>query len=290
MMSGTDPISRIGIVAAPHRPGAAELACRLCEELKARGRECVVDENLRDSCPREWPYASVADCTDSDLVVVLGGDGTLLAAAREAGPRGTPLLGVDLGSFGFLAAEDPERLLGHLDRLLAGEFELEHRIMLQVQSGDLADVALNDVIVAKSVHGRLIRLHTSLDGDHIATYPADGLIVATATGSTAYSLSAGGPIVDARMAAMVLTPICPHTLYSRPLLVPADVRVDLRLEADGKVEPHAVLFVDGQEQRTLAEGEGVSIRRAPQDALLVRLGESRFYDRLREKLKWGTER
>lgn len=289
-MPNTQPINRIGIVAAPHRPGAVELACRLCDELQARGRECVIDEVLRGNCPHDWPFGSVAECADSDLVVVLGGDGTLLAAAREAGPRGTPLLGVDLGSFGFLAAEDPDRLMGHLDRLLAGEFEVEPRVMLQMQSGDVSAVALNDVTVAKSVHGRMIRLFTSLDDDHIATFPADGLIVCTATGSTGYNLSAGGPIVDARMAAMVLTPICPHTLYSRPLLVPAEVRVGLRLEGDGKAEAHAVLFVDGQEARALSQGDEVSIQRAARDALLVRLGESRFYDRLREKLKWGTER
>jgi len=284
-------IERIGIVAAPHRPGAADLACRLAEQLIARGLQCIVDEIVREACPPGVQFGSVADCARSDLVVVLGGDGTLLAAAREAAPHGTPLLGVDLGSFGFLAAEPAERLLDHLDELLAGQFEVERRIMLQVAVPSAAPtLALNDVVVSRALHGRMIRIFTSLDDDHIATFPVDGLIVATATGSTAYNLSAGGPIIDSRMAAMVLTPICPHTLYSRPLVVPAEARVTLRLEGDGKAEQDAVVHVDGHEAGMLRQGAEVSIRRAAHDALLVRLGESRFYERLRDKLRWGTER
>jgi NAD+ kinase len=284
-------IERIGIVAAPHRPGAAELARELAGELTARGLQCIVDETVREACPGDVQSGTVAECAESDLVIVLGGDGTLLGAAREAAPHGTPLLGVDLGSFGFLAAERAELLMGHLDELLAGQFEVERRIMLQVEAAGAAPtLALNDVIVARTVHGRMIRVFTSLDGDHIATFPADGLIVATPTGSTGYTLSAGGPIVDARMAAMVLTPVCPHTLYSRPLVVPAEAVVTLRLEGDGKAEPSAVFHVDGLEVGTLQQGAEVTIRRASQDALLVRLGGSPFYERLRQKLRWGAER
>ena len=292
-MSGdqTAAINRVGIIIAPHRPGAADLACRLCDELRARGRECLVAEGAREACPPALPFGSLAECAATDLLVVLGGDGTLLAAAREAAPRGTPLLGVDLGSFGFLAAEEPERLLEDLDRLLAGEFGVERRLMLQVSAPAVEPRwALNDVVVARPHYGRMTRVRASLDGDLIATYPADGLIVATPTGSTAFNLSAGGPIVDARMAAMILTPICPHSLYSRPLLVPADVQVTLQLAPDGKHRPEAAVFVDGQELCSLGEGDEVLIGRAERDALLVQLGEPRFYDRLREKLRWGMER
>jgi len=285
------PIERVGLVIAPHRPGAADLACCLCDELRARGRECVVEEGAREACPEGMSFAPLPRCAEADLLVVLGGDGTLLAAAREAAPRGTPLLGVDLGSFGFLAAEEPERLLQDLDQLLAAEFALEHRVMLDVSAAAAESRwALNDIVVAKPHYGRMTRLRASLDGDLIATYPADGLIVATPTGSTAFNLSAGGPIVDGRMTAMILTPICPHTLYSRPLLVPADVTVTLQLAPDGKHQPEASVFVDGQDLCNLSEGDEVVIRRAERDALLVQLGEPRFYDRLREKLRWGTER
>ena len=290
-MPESSTISRVGIVIASHRPGAADLARQLCGELRSRGRECIVDEEMAGDCPPGVEVGSAAQCADSDLVIVLGGDGTLLAAAREAAPRGTPLLGVDMGSFGFLAAEAPEQLLGDLERLLAGQFAVERRIMLRAQApGGEFRWALNDVVVGKPLYGRMARIRTSLDGDHIATFPADGLIVATATGSTAFNLSAGGPIVDARMAAMILTPICPHTLYSRPLLVPAEVQVTMQLAGDGKERPEAVVFVDGQELCSLSEGDEVHVTRAERDALLVRLGESRFYGRLREKLRWGTER
>lgn len=289
-LENRQPIKRVGVVTAPHRPGAVELACRLYQELIARGRECLMDELMRSSCPAQMHFGTVAEAADTDLVIVLGGDGTLLAAAAEAAPRGTPLLGVDLGRFGFLAAKAPERLMEDLDGLLAGDFELEHRIMLEVRLGSDMTRALNDVVVAKSAQGRMIRVHTCLDGDHIATFPADGLIVATATGSTAYNLSAGGPIMDARLAAMVLTPICPHTLYSRPLVIPGNVQVTLQLEKDGKATPQALAFVDGRHWGELTPDDEISIRRASHDVLLARLEASHFYARLREKLKWGTER
>lgn len=290
-MSGT-AIRTIGLTAAPHKPRALELVCRLDEELESRGVACLVDGDLQGLCDGTIDFRPLGECAEADLMIVLGGDGTLLAAAREAAPHGTPLLGVDLGSFGFLAAEDPDLLLGHLEKLLAGDFELERRLMMTVHIGGEPQAlwALNDVTLSKDVHGRMVRVHTTLDGDHIATFPADGLIVATATGSTAYNLSAGGPIIDSRMMAMVLTPICPHTLYSRPLVVPGEVEIGLSLEGVSPHSSQALLLVDGQEARVVKQGETVLVRRAPEDAKLVRLGSSRFYERLRDKLRWGAER
>lgn len=284
------PVRSLGLTAAPHKPRALEGVCRLADELAARQVPFVVDEVVREACREQYPAASLAECARQDLIVVLGGDGGILAAAREAAPVGTPILGVDLGSFGFLAAEDPDYLLTDLDNLLAGEFALESHVMLTAVLGGQELWALNDVVLSKNIHGRMIRVRTTVDGDHIATFPADGLIVATPTGSTAYSLSAGGPIIDSRMTGMVLTPICPHTLYSRPLVLPAEVEITLTLEADGKAAEVAALLVDGQESTAVTRGEVLTIRRAPRDALLVRLGKSRFYDRLREKLRWGAER
>lgn len=287
------PIRSVGLSAAVHKPRALECVCRLTDELTKRNIPFVVNETLGQSCDRPLKQVPLSECARQDLVMVLGGDGGILAAAREAAPLGTPILGVDLGSFGFLAAEDPDYLMVDLDNLLAGQFNIEKHVMLLVSfSGDEpAEVwALNDVVLSKNIHGRMIRIRTSVDGDHIATFPADGLIVSTATGSTAYNLSAGGPIVDSRMQAMVLTPICPHTLYSRPLVLPADVEVQLLAEADGKAYETGVVLLDGQETMSLGRGQTVTIRRAPKDALLVRLGKSRFYERLREKLRWGAER
>lgn len=286
-------IRSIGLTAAVHKPRALECVCRLAEELSARGVSFVVNEAVGELCGPQYAQAPLSECARQDLMIVLGGDGGILAAAREAAPVGTPILGVDLGSFGFLAAEDPDFLMGDLDNLLAGQFTIENHTMLlaRVDGNGASEVwALNDVVISKNIHGRMIRIRTEIDGDHLATFPADGLIAATATGSTAYNLSAGGPIIDSRMAAMVLTPICPHTLYSRPVVLPAEVEVTLSVEADGKEAETAVILVDGQESQPLMRGQKVIVRRAPQDAKLVRLDESRFYHRLREKLRWGAER
>lgn len=284
-----NPIRTVGLTAAPHKPRALECIRSLAEELQARGVPFVVNEALAGT--GDYPQGTLADCAAQDLLMVLGGDGAILGAAREAAPRGTPILGVDLGSFGFLAAEDPDYLQSDLDSLLAGRFSVESHLMLLVTTGDGRQVwALNDAVISKNIHGRMIRINTALDGDHIATFPADGLIVATATGSTAYNLSAGGPIVDSRMSAVVLTPICPHTLYSRPLLVPAEVEITLTLGADGKALEDAAVLIDGQESSTLSRGQSLQVRRAPRDARLVRLGKLHFYERLREKLRWGAER
>jgi NAD+ kinase len=284
----------LGIVAATHKPRALEMVRLLVEELLARGVTVRVDDQLRAEVGHDMPLAPLAECVRADLLLVLGGDGTLLSAARQAAALGTPLLGVDLGSFGFLAAEDPDLLLGHLDDLLAGQYETETRMMLEaVVEGEGETqhlLALNDVVFSRVEVGRLVRLHTELDGIHLANYPADGLIVATPTGSTAYNLSAGGPLLDPRMEAIVLTPICPHTLYSRPLVVPATVEVSVQLHDREDFAEGITLTLDGQESLRLSAKSRVRIRRADCAARLVRLQETQFYQRLREKLRWGSER
>jgi NAD+ kinase len=284
----------LGIVAASHKPRALEMVQLLTAELQKRGVAVRVDEGLRDEVGDGLPLAPLPDCVQTDLLLVLGGDGSLLSAARQAAARGTPLLGVDLGSFGFLAAEDPELLLGHLEDLLAGKYQIEQRMMLEAEVTEGGEsrcwLALNDVVFSRAEVGRLVRLHTELDGVHLANYPADGLIVASPTGSTAYNLSAGGPLLDPRMDAIVLTPICPHTLYSRPLVVPATVEVCVRLHERESVPEGLTLTLDGQDSLHLSAESCVQIRRASCQANLVRLQETQFYQRLREKLRWGAER
>jgi NAD+ kinase len=293
-MSERPSIQTVALVAAPHKPRALEFVAQLQGELLRRGVSVLVDDSLAAVWPDNAQLAPMSECVAADLVLVLGGDGTLLSVARQAAPLGTALLGVDLGSFGFLAAEDPDKLIEDLDAVLAGRFQIEPRVMLQatVSNGVTPTrlLALNDIVMSKAHQGRLIRVHTALDGQHIATYPADGLIVATATGSTGYNLSAGGPIIDSRLEAIALTPICPHTLYSRPLVVPACVEIALTLETRGKALDEVTVVADGQDVTTLSDQQSVTISRAPFDARLVRLEAGRLYDRLREKLRWGTER
>ena len=232
----------------------------------------------------------------ADMLVVFGGDGTILHAARQAAPEGIPILGVNLGGFGFLAEVQDRAVDDALLRVLAGDYRVDERMMLQGQvcrgSGAGERVvrevlALNDVVVTKSGYARLLRIRTDINEDHLATHLADGLIVATPTGSTAYSLSAGGPILYPDLEAIVLTPICAHTLNARAVVLSADEAITIRVEPTGAP---SVLTVDGQEGAPLEPDDVVRVARAPCRTRLVRLGRTGFSGLLRAKLSWGGER
>jgi NAD+ kinase len=225
----------------------------------------------------------------SDALVVVGGDGTILRAARTGAVRGVPVLGVNVGGFGFLAEVGLDELQEAVDRLVAGRHAVEERMMLAaevVRDGAVAEryLALNDMVVTKSGYARLMPLRVCVNGEHLATYLADGLIVSTPTGSTAYNLSAGGPILSPGVRALVITPICPHTLTARPVVVDADdvATVEVTTGVEG-----VLLTVDGQVGCPLQGGDAVRVRRAEERARLVRLKPPSFYELLRQKFAWG---
>lgn len=224
----------------------------------------------------------------AELLVAFGGDGTILRTARVAAGRGVPVLGVNMGGFGFLAEVSTEDLPGVLPDLLAGRYELDERMMLEAEVSGPNDeqrlLALNDVVVTKSGAAKVLWLRISVNGEHLATYPADGVIVATPTGSTAYSLSAGGPIVHPRVNAIMITPICPHTFNARTVVVDQN---DMVLVEVIVPSAEATLTVDGRVGFPLGEAPSVRIRRAAQTARFVRLRSSSFYAILRTKLAWG---
>ena len=224
----------------------------------------------------------------ADLLVVFGGDGTILRAARLAAGSGVPILGVNMGGFGFLAEVGTTDFAGALPGLLAGRYHLDERMMLQadVERHNAAQslLALNDMVVTKSGIARVLRLRVSVNGEHLASYPADGVIVATPTGSTAYSLSAGGPILDPRVQALVITPISPHTFNSRAVVVAGDDMVTVEVASP---DPEGTLTVDGRVGVTLTAVRRVIVRRAAQRTRFVRLGDTSFYGILRTKLAWG---
>lgn len=226
------------------------------------------------------------------VLVVLGGDGTILRAARAAAPHGLPILGVNLGGFGFLAEVGDRKVGDALVRLLEGDYRLDERMMLQAQvlrqgRPVKESLALNDFVVTKSGYARLLHLRTEVNGEHLATLLADGLIVATPTGSTAYSLSAGGPIVHPDVDVIVLTPIAAHTLNARAVVVSGSDVIQIRVQPVGAPPPPAVLTVDGQEGFSLDPDDEVRVERSPHSARLIRLGREGFYSRLRAKLSWG---
>ena len=224
-----------------------------------------------------------------DVLISLGGDGTLLRGARLACERGVPVLGVNLGHVGFLASADQDTATEMLRRVVRGEFTVESRLALKIHIGDSVQefLAVNDMVLHKGGIARVIRMSVAVDGVEVGTYSADGIIVATPTGSTAYSMSAGGPIVVPSVDAFVITAICPHTLAVRPVVVPATASVTVAA-LDPVPRPEELLVsIDGQVAAKLAPRQSVSIVRASQPVLLARTDTESFFARLRQKLQWG---
>lgn len=289
------PIKRVGIVTALHKPRAQQATREVVRLLKDAGAEVVVNTALAEACQLDD-----TDCGDlvdvhPDLMLVMGGDGTFLAAARMMAPIGTPLLGVDLGGFGFLAEEAPGWVLDEIETILDGQFTIDERLMLHVsliRDGELIEdfIGLNDAVMATGSFRRMVTLDVEVDGLEATSFGADGLIVATPTGSTAYSLSSGGAIVHPDVEAILITSICAHTLSMRPLVVSADASIAVTIEPAREPHEDLALTIDGQQTVKLTPRDRVQIARAECRARVVRLGRRTFYDRLREKLHWGDAR
>ena len=222
-----------------------------------------------------------------DAVIVLGGDGTFLSVTRGC-PASTPVAGVNMGTLGFLTEHSREQVIGLLDDLLAARVVIERRDRLQVLVGEgearRQFLVLNDVVVNKAALARILTINVQIDGELLSRYHADGLILATPTGSTAYNLSAGGPIVHPGLSALLITPICSHTLTNRPLVVPLEWRVRVWVDAGGE---EVYLTLDGQQGLPLAGGERVDIAKAAEPLSLVRVPTASFFSILHQKLKWG---
>lgn len=224
-----------------------------------------------------------------DLIVVLGGDGTMLGASRLVGARQTPVLGVNFGWLGYLTEFTLDELYPALDKVLAGDFSLERRMQLEVTVNGGAQVlashrALNEAVVNEAAPARMIEFECLIDGMPVNTFRADGMIVATPTGSTAYSLSAGGPIVHPAMEAILLTPVCPHTLSNRPVVVPGECEVEIRFK---KASDALMLTIDGQLNIKLSPDDHITLARSRTTFDIVRPVKRNYFDVLRTKLKWG---
>lgn len=286
---GLEPPRRVGLIGKAHHPQIRPVVEHLVRRFAALGVETVVED--RTAIWEQIAVPRVPSLLDAglDLIVVLGGDGTLLSVARIAQAEGIPLLGVNLGSLGFLTETALDRLDPVLDAVCGGACSIEERIMLEVEvrHGERSRgpfVVLNDAVINKAALARMIEMEASVDGAYLTTYRADGLIVATPTGSTAYSLAAGGPIVYPDMEAVVITPICPHTLTNRSLVVPDRVTVEVAIQTGGQ-DIH--LTLDGQLGIELAPGDRVAIRKAAARTRLVHCPDREWFEVLRQKLKWG---
>jgi NAD+ kinase len=281
-------IRAVGVISKPHVAAAAELAPRLMEWLRKHDLAARIDEETaaylgvkglrRDDVPE-----------GCDLIIVLGGDGTLLSAARAIGRREIPLFPVNLGGLGFLTAITVDGLFPELERALGGEHRVAARRLLNTEVHRGSQVvasydALNDAVLTKSSIARMIDLDVYVGEQFMCAYKADGLIVSTPTGSTAYSLSAGGPIIFPSVPAICLTPICPHMLTNRPVLVPETSVIRAISRSHGE---SVFLTIDGQVGEPVHEGDTLVCRSAQYSLRLVRPPNMMFFDVLREKLKWG---
>jgi len=280
---------KIGIVAKPRKP-ADEVVKSLVGWLTERGHKVVLDEDTAVLAGLESTYKKSEIPGLTELMVVLGGDGTLLSVARLVGEKEVPLLAVNLGALGFLTEVTLDEIYPALEKVLEGDYILDERSMLEAhvhrQGERIARYqVLNDVVIHKGTLARIIDLETFIDDYYLTTYRADGLIISTPTGSTAYSLAAGGPIIHPSLPAVILNPICPFTLGQRPLVIPDTLgRVTVTLLTENE---DVFLTLDGQVGFALRVRDTVEIRKAPYTIKLVKSPYRNYFEVLRTKLKWG---
>lgn len=288
-------IRRVGIVVKPHQPDALKTICEIVKWLGERGISLVGGPEIEhERIEHETGCAVEAVAEDElganvDLILVLGGDGTMIATARKLGDREVPVLGVNYGGLGYLAEFRIEELYTALESILKGNYRLDTRVMLAVEllRGDeqvTRTRVLNDAVINKSALARIIEIDAYLNRQFVNSFRADGLIVSTPTGSTAYNLSAGGPVIYPSMNAVVITPICPFTLSNRPIVVPDDVVIELCLKTQ---QEDVALTLDGQVGFPLQADDRVVIRKSKTTFNLVQPMNRNYFDVLRDKLRWG---
>ena len=280
------PISNLALYVDVRRTAAIDAAKKVADIATRNGVALQVDPRQAKALGLDGASAPSSFPASADLLVSLGGDGTLLHAAHHAGPLGIPVIGVDFGRVGFLTEVPRDGYEAAIAAILRGGVQTERHLALnaRVLGTQHSFYAVNDVHIDRKHHGHIVNFGIHLSGTHIATIPADGIIVCSPTGSTAYFLSAGGPIMSPKLEAFGIAPICPHTLFSRPLIVSADETVSIVVpeESEG-----TQLFVDGQPTVELAPGATVEVVRAAKPVEFVRLGRHFFIQTLEEKLHWG---
>lgn len=282
-------IERVGLIVHIDKPDALRFTREAVEWLQGNGLQVHLEPEIARALEMLQYLCDEATLCESDLLIAVGGDGTILRASHLAASRAIPILGVHLGRFGFIAQIKPHELRTAVARVQAGDYAIERRLMVRAdvyREGEQIcyALALNDVVVTKGAVARMITLQTFVNDTFLATYTADGVVVATPTGSTAYSLSAGGAIVDPACEVLLLTPICAHTLSARPLILPADKTVKVVVTAD---DGDFHLQADGGETVRLRSGDTVHVSQAEERTHLVVFDPDEFYTKLRDRLLWG---
>jgi NAD+ kinase len=283
------PIKRVGLMVNSSKWEALQFASEVIAWLTERDLEVMLDPDAATVLGRDDIAWDTETFGGLELLLTLGGDGTILAASHIAAPLGIPILGVHMGRFGFITETHPQELLARLDVMLEGEMHVEDRMMVQgdvIREGEVvfSAVGLNEVVMNKGTMARTLHLRTSIGGDFVATYPADGVIVSTPTGSTAYALSAGGPLVEPTVQALLVVPIAPHTLAARPITIPPEETVSVTIESDGG---EALFAADSTQICSLVTGDQIEVRKAEYSTRIVTFGKSSFYGKVRKRLLWG---
>jgi NAD+ kinase len=285
-----EKIQRVGLVANPDNPAARQQIRRTARQIEREGKLVLADQATARLA--DLSGVATADVTtlarETDLLLVFGGDGTMLGASRAVAGLGTPILGVNIGGLGFLTAVQSNKFGQELGRIWSGDFSVEERYLIEATgdiSGDpLFQLALNDFVISRGSTSRLIELEVSVNGETLTTYRCDGLILSSPTGSTAYSLAAGGAVVSPSAPVLTITPICPHTLSNRSVIVSSESVVEVRVLSK-KIE--IFLTADGQVQLPVFAGSVVSVCKSARTVRLIRLPGSSFFKTLRQKLNWS---
>lgn len=277
---------RVHLFVNTHRPDAVEAARKTGVYLRQHGADVGADAESADRIDAE--ARPLAELADADLVVTFGGDGTLIRAAHVCAEAGTPILGVYYGKFGFVTQCEPHEVGAALSMFFDGKARIEERMMVQTDllrhGRTVATLhSLNEAVLQRAATTRMLEFEVTVDGHLLTTYPADGVLVATPTGSTAYNLSAGGPIVDPRMRALIVAAITPHTLSARPLVLGPDSLIHVRIETRGD----AVLSCDGQSRLQMLSGDEVYVTRSPRVTRLVSVDQDDFLEKLSRRLFWS---
>jgi NAD+ kinase len=281
--------TRVGVIAKPNEPRATALAIAIAKWAAKYGLSLLVDEALSGAPAPAVVASHQSIAEESQVLIVLGGDGTMIASARLVAGRGTPVLGINLGSLGYMTEFSVEDVDAALERVAQGNYEVENRTMLdwcitRDNCNTAHDSVLNDVVLNKSALARVIEIGCRIGGAEVTTYRADGLIVSTPTGSTAYNLSAGGPIIYPKTSAISIAPICPHTLTNRPIVLPDSVEIELHLITR---EQDVMLTSDGQIGFRLLGGDSVRITKSSKTFDMIRPVDRDYFQILRDKLKWS---
>ena len=264
---------------------------------KSKDSDGLITKKVADILKRKYDITYDIDYTkdnihtmykNADVIVVLGGDGTLLGVASDAALYATPILGINLGNLGFMADVEVCELEKALSAFLEGNYEIAHRFMIdafvQKVTGEVEEIScLNDIVVTRASYQRMVAFDVTVNGDHLASYQGDGLVVSTPTGSTAYSMSAGGPVVDPALNACIITPVCPHTMSSKPVIVPGDAKIEIRFKST--FDDKAMLTADGKEGIRLNEGDVITVKGSQKSTGLIKLSQKSFYKILNRKLQ-----